>query len=82
MLGYVMDRQWGATGAATLLHEHAALATIAQIAAGHILIEWWNADDGTASPPVNIDHPGGVLSLEPPPFTRHIAFKLYRTQDG
>ncbi|MBA2480309.1 MAG: hypothetical protein H0V44_06585 [Planctomycetes bacterium] len=82
MLGYVMDRQWGTSGMNAAVHERAALATIAQIAAGRIVIEWWNADDGTALPPVSVDHPGGTLTLQPPPFTRHIAFKMYRTQDG
>ncbi|MBA3847783.1 MAG: hypothetical protein H0X45_14225, partial [Planctomycetes bacterium] len=48
------------------------------IAAGAIVIEWWDADRGEAIRRDLVDHPGGTLAVVAPPFVRHLAFKVAR----
>lgn len=78
MLGYACDRQWAATGAPAASPPGATIATPAPIAPGILALEWWDADTGTRLAATVLHHPGGVLVLQPPPFVRHIAFKLAR----
>ncbi len=82
MLGYVLDRRWGASGEGDDPHEGAQVSPSSPIAAGRLLLEWWNADTGVRIQAREISHPGGLLALDPPRFVHHIAFKLIRVKDG
>ncbi|MBA3847656.1 MAG: hypothetical protein H0X45_13570 [Planctomycetes bacterium] len=48
------------------------------VEAGAMTVEWWDADTGAVVARADIDHPGGVLTLRPPEFDRHVAFKMWR----
>jgi hypothetical protein len=82
MLGYVLDPGWGASGAGLGLMEGAAIRIGGSISAGPMTVEWWDADAAAWHRSETINHRGGELILTPPPFERHIAFKLYRPAKG
>jgi hypothetical protein len=82
MLGYVLDPAWGASGAGNGLMDGAAIRIGSSISAGTMSVEWWDADAASWHRSVTIEHPGGELILHPPPFERHLAFKLYRQLKG
>lgn len=77
-LGYVIDRSWGATGLPIRQHTGVRVDQGEQVPPGPLELEWWDADRGAVVQRRSWDHPGGPLSLEAPPFTSHIAFKLWR----
>ncbi len=81
LLGYVLDPAWAASGTAEK-RDGAQIPIGSQVAAGHLRIEWWNADDGTRISRDTIDHPGGPLVLSVPGFLRHCAFKLIRVAEN
>jgi len=78
MLGYVLDRQWGISGDDAPAIADARITVGNDVRAGSVHLEWWNADTGTIIARTTLDHPGGRLNLEAPPFTRHLAFKMTR----
>jgi hypothetical protein len=78
MLGYVLDAQWGQSGEGDTSHDAAQIQIGSSIGAGTMIVEWWDADAGAWHKQQTIVHPGGALALAPPPFKRHLAFKLYR----
>jgi hypothetical protein len=82
MLGYVLDPAWGASGAGLGLMEGATIRIGGSISAGPMTVEWWDADAAAWHRTETINHPGGELILSPPPFERHLAFKLYRQAKG
>ncbi len=82
LLGYLLDRRWGADGSA---HGEIAGATVTiggQVGAGSLRLEWWNADSGELMSTREFYHPGGALALSAPTFARHIAFKLGRAESN
>ncbi|HYE07026.1 MAG TPA: hypothetical protein VEL07_16025 [Planctomycetota bacterium] len=81
MLGYVLDSAWGWKGGVGARREGVRLE-LGSVAAGAMRVEWWSADDGTRIAERRLTHGGGALVLEAPPFNRHLAFKLSRTDEG
>jgi len=81
LLGYCLDPAWGFDGLAEPEHAGAAIAIGEQVAAGPMTLEWWHAETGEVVSTERFEHPGGPLAIEPPPFRRHIAFKLWRSGD-
>jgi hypothetical protein len=77
VLGYVLDRVWGAGGAR---NEQAGVRIRVgdAVSAGTMQVVWWNADSGVPGTAQTVDHVGGVLELDVPPFSGHVAFKLTR----
>jgi hypothetical protein len=41
-------------------------------------VSWWDADTGIERSHDDFTHPGGELRLTAPPWSRHLAFKLWR----
>lgn len=80
MLGYIVDHNWAADGTSQSQHTHAVVSIGTQISAGPCYVAWWDADRGVETHAEYFSHPGGPLSLTVPPFVRHCAFKLTRTQ--
>ncbi len=80
MLGYCADTRWIARGEARPI-AGATISSGAAIASGRLALEWWDADRGCRLSASVFDHPGGAVALTPPPFSRHIAFKLARVPD-
>jgi len=78
MLGYVLDRAWGAHGGPAREHPDALVEIGASIAPGTLQVSWWDADRGVVRQSETLSHSGGELSLVVPPFSRHLAFKLVR----
>ncbi|HYE04709.1 MAG TPA: hypothetical protein VEL07_04230 [Planctomycetota bacterium] len=78
MLGYILDRQWGARGGDAPTRADVRLEIGSSIAAGTIVVEWWDADRGEAIRSDRVDHPGGALAVIAPPFARHLGFKVAR----
>ena len=80
LLGYVMNYQWGYDGsepAQALI----STITIGKVSPGTINVEWWDADVGRVIANKTLDHTGdGDLKIVTPPFTKHLAYKLKRTQ--
>jgi hypothetical protein len=81
VLGYLLDRGWGLGQG-----EHpvdGATVSVPDLPAGTLRVEWWDPDAGAQRGHDTIVHPDpGPVVLHPPAFTRHLAFKLYRTGDG
>jgi formylglycine-generating enzyme required for sulfatase activity len=75
MLGYVLDLPWSG-GISAARHGHAQVGISANFPGGRYTVEWWDADHGTISTSAQISHAGGALTLSPPPFVHHCAFKL------
>ncbi|HYE07771.1 MAG TPA: DUF5060 domain-containing protein [Planctomycetota bacterium] len=82
LLGYVLDRHWGGSGAAATRHDAGEIVVGGDVAGGAMRVHWWDADRGEPLLDQRIDHPGGELVIRPPPFERHIAFKLTRESDA
>ena len=80
MLGYVLDLPWSG-GISGARHGHARVEISADFPSGRYTVEWWNADSGTVTKSEQISHAGGALTLSPPPFSHHCAFKLMRMPD-
>jgi hypothetical protein len=78
LLGYVLDQPWGASGGEAPAHSGASVVVGEAIKAGRLDLTWWDGDTGTVVAETRIDHPGGRLTIQPPSFRRHIAFKLIR----
>lgn len=78
LLGYCLDRGWGFDGERDPEHTAAEVVIGDDVAEGAITVEWWDAERGTIVDRQAVTHDGGRLALRPPPFRRHIAFKLYR----
>jgi hypothetical protein len=77
VLGYLLDAQWGQVGGPGERHAAASI-DLGGVRAGAMRLQWWDADLGTVVAEQAIDHPGGALVLQAPPFQRHLAFKLWR----
>jgi hypothetical protein len=76
-LGYLLDRRWGGNGSATPL-TGTVVRIGDEVAAGALQVEWWDPATGQETARAAIDHPGGALELNVPPFTAHLAWKLRR----
>jgi hypothetical protein len=81
MLGYLLDQAWG-MGKGERELSGVTIAIAADAHAGAMAVEWWDADRGTLIERRDLVHPGGSLELHPPPFHRHLAFKLMRQGAG
>ncbi len=77
ILGYVVDRAWS-LGEATGAVSDGVLLPSAAAAPGAMTIAWWDADRGCELSRRDFTHGGGLLELPIPPFTGHVAFKLWR----
>ena len=80
MLGYLLDQSWGRNGGDAASIENATMEVGTNIARGHMVVEWWDADADAWNNVVTVDHPGGPLLIKIPTFQRHLAFKLYRRE--
>jgi len=77
LLGYLLDQAWGlGKGERELSGVTIGIASNAR--PGTMTVEWWDADRGVLIERAELAHPGGTLELHPPPFRRHLAFKLMR----
>ena len=78
LLGYLLDLRWQADGSAQPAHDDSPITIGSDIPAGELTLSWWNADTGTLLAEQFISHPGGTLTLIPPAWRNHLAFKLAR----
>ncbi|NRA39566.1 MAG: cellulase family glycosylhydrolase, partial [Planctomycetes bacterium] len=78
ILGYVLDYKWGYSGGNAANIAKAKIHIGAQVKAGKIILEWWDASLGTVIERHELEHPGGALEISIPPFRRHLAFKMLR----
>ena len=79
MLGYLLDTTWQGGGSARSYAAGEMRLVIGdQVAPGTCHLEWWDADSGELVESRMFEHPGGMLALTVPGFTRHLAFKLAR----
>ena len=78
MLGYLLDESWQANGSESMGRSHTTLVVGEQVAPSAMIIAWWNADTGIELARSIITHPGGRLTLKAPPWSKHLAFKLWR----
>ena len=78
MLGYVLDIRWGINGGDGEEVSGYNLVAGETVAAGSLVLEWWDPDRGERLGSSRISHPGGRLVLPTPAFRRHLAFKLRR----
>ena len=79
MLGYVLDRPWGLNGGPGHPQTGVTIEVSDDAKAGTMHLEWWNADLGSIITEKTIEHPGGKLVIAAPTFSRHLAYKLWRT---
>jgi hypothetical protein len=77
-LGYLVDRAWGMSGGAGTPLPEAVVRLGDEVTAGSMHLEWWDPDHGTIISQTDFVHPGQALELHAPPFSRHLAFKLWR----
>ena len=82
ILGYVLDPTWGYDGSPPEPIAGAEVVIGSDVRAGPITVEWWDAETGTITDSGEHQHPGGELRIAAPDFTRHLAFKLWRHDDG
>ncbi len=78
ILGYILDERWGYNGLRDPTIEDAVITVGTAIGPGTMTVEWWHAETGDILNTHTWQHPGGALNISPPPFARHIAFKLWR----
>jgi hypothetical protein len=78
ILGYACDLGWGTDGGEGNEQRAVLIRVGEDVAAGHVSLEWWDADSGTVLSTSEFTHSGGALTLPAPTFRRHIAFKLVR----
>ncbi len=79
MLGYLLDREWGVTGGPGHPVNGASIVISDDAKGGTLHLEWWDADTGTVLKQEILTHGGGRLAVTVPEFSRHLAFKLWRT---
>jgi hypothetical protein len=77
-LGYLVDAAWAGSGADSPLHDHAEVQIGWQVPQGTCALQWWDADTGAVIQNEVFSHAGGALTLHPPAFRHHLAFKLWR----
>lgn len=77
-LGYLTDPDWAQGGGEGQAWEGVVVQLPGEITAGNWVVAWWDADAGRERHRQHLWHPGGTLQLEPPPWRRHLAFKLWR----
>jgi hypothetical protein len=80
MLGYVADHQWAATGESAHELSGVSVRVGTTVTPGPCRVAWWDADRGVVVKTDEFEHAGGALDIRPPPFMRHIAFKLTRSR--
>ena len=78
ILGYLVDRAWGMTGGAGAKIVTASVHIGDEVPAGKMRLEWWDPDTGTIISQTDLAHGGHGLDIQPPTFSRHLAFKLWR----
>ena len=78
MLGYLLDESWQANGSETPGRSRTTILIGDQVGPGTMVIAWWNADSGNELARSTISHAGGKLILQVPPWSKHLAFKLWR----
>ncbi|HYE08031.1 MAG TPA: hypothetical protein VEL07_21110, partial [Planctomycetota bacterium] len=78
LLGYLLDPAWAMSGGDGRPVVGAEVVVGDAVESGAIAVEWWDADAGSVIARVDIDHPGGLMTLRPPEFARHVAFKMWR----
>ncbi len=78
VLGYVLDRSWGADGVEAGAIRGATIDLGARIAPGQLQLSWWDPMQGVAISTVQIAHAGGALRIPVPTFSHHLAFKVVR----
>lgn len=80
ILGYLLERRWGAMGGAAPRIEGALVEVGGAVAGGLVHVAWWDADRGQVVAEREVLHPGGLLRLPVPAFDGHLAFKVWRGQ--
>ena len=78
LLGYCLVQDWGAIGRKRPVQHGVVVRIGEQVAAGTLVVEWWDAERGQRIAQEPLDHPGGTLELRVPGFLNHIAYKLVR----
>ena len=78
LLGYVMNERWQQDGRQVPELSHTAIQVGDQINPGAMSVSWWDADSGREISHLDFTHAGGALTLAAPPWSRHLAFKLWR----
>jgi len=78
LLGYLMNERWQQDGRLVPELSHTAIQVGDQINPGAMTVSWWNADTGAQVSTLDFAHPGGALKIMAPPWSRHLAFKLWR----
>ncbi len=78
VLGYVVDRKWGADGIEAGTIAGATIDLGAHVAAGDLELSWWDAMRGVPISTTRITHAGGSLQVPIPTFAHHLAFKVVR----
>lgn len=76
LLGYLCDLGWANGGGTT--RREGVLLRLGPVAPGPARLEWWDADRGLVLAREAIRHEQGDLTLAVPPFSRHLALKLWR----
>lgn len=79
MLGYLLDREWGMNGGPGHPITGSSIVISDDAKSGTVHLEWWDADHGKVIAEQTLTHPGGRLAVTVPEFSRHLAFKLWRT---
>lgn len=78
LLGYCADRQWLRVGGPIDSSDSLEIWVGDRIAAGELVVQWWDPDSGRVIAERSIQHPGGKLTLTGPGCAEHRAFKLWR----
>ena len=78
LLGYLLEEAWQATGNEGPGRSRTTILIGDQVAPGTMVIAWWSADTGSEISRATVNHPGGKLILQPPPWSKHLAFKVWR----
>ena len=78
LLGYVLNERWQQDGRQVPELSHTSIQVGDQINPGAMSLSWWNADTGREISHLDFSHAGGALTLTAPPWSRHLAFKLWR----
>ena len=78
LLGYLMNERWQQDGRQVPELSHTVIQVGEQINPGAMTVSWWDADTGREISRVDVAHPGGALRIAVVPWTRHLAFKLWR----
>ena len=84
LLGYAVNKSWSFDGSmkdTTFQSTITIPKELVDSSAKSLVIEWWDADKGVLLKSLTIANPQQQLALKTPPFKRHIAFKIFTSDD-